>query len=476
MTLQRRILLGTGGALAGAGLLRSAWAQTAATNPVPMAAPDEARLIAREAYLYFYPLVTMEMTRRQVTNIEAGRMPGRGPMNSFVHIRAYPGAEFREVVRPNFDTLYSVAWLDLTRGPMVVSTPDTSGRYYLLQMLDMWSDSFAVPGQRTSGTQAAEFAVVPRGWTGTLPAGLRRIDAPTPYVWIVGRTQTNGPSDYPAVHQVQDGLRITSLARRGQPALPPSVTIDPGVDMRTPPKVQVDTMQPAAYFGMAAELMRLHPPHDSDWSLVARLARIGIVPGQGFDPQALSPALRQALGEGAADGARLMVEKLPTIARVVRGWQMNTDTIGVYGNSYLQRAIIAQLGLGANPPEDAVYPLSIADAQGNPLTGEGRYTMHFEKAELPPVNAFWSLTLYDADGFQVANPLNRFAIGDRDTLTYNADGSLDLHIQHEDPGAEKRPNWLPSPPRGPISLAMRLYAPKAAVLNGSWAPPAIQKL
>jgi hypothetical protein len=164
------------------------------------------------------------------------------------------------------------------------------------------------------------------------------------------------------------------------------------------------------------------------------------------------------------------------MARVVNGWQMNTDTMGVYGDNYLKRAIIAMIGLGANQLDDAIYPLNTSDADGNPLSGEHKYVLHFDKQELPPVNAFWSVTMYDEQGFQVANPINRFAIGDRDNLKYNADGSLDLYFQHENPGADKESNLLPSPPSGTLGVTMRVYAPKAPALDGSWNPPAIKRL
>jgi hypothetical protein len=167
---------------------------------------------------------------------------------------------------------------------------------------------------------------------------------------------------------------------------------------------------------------------------------------------------------------------LPTLARVINGWQMNTDTMGVYGNYYLKRAIVAMAGLGANQPDDAIYPINIADADGQPVMAENSYVLHFQKDELPPVGAFWSLTMYDAEGFQVANPINRFAIGDRDPLKYNADGSLDLHIQNENPGPEKESNWLPAPKRGELGLTLRLYAPKPQVADGYWNPPAIKRL
>jgi hypothetical protein len=297
-----------------------------------------ARLIGVEAYLYLYPLVTMDVTRRQLTNIQAGEMPGRGPMNTVSHILEFPAADFRVVVRPNFDTLYSSAWLDLTAGPMVVSAADTGGRYYMLPMLDMWTDVFAVPGKRTSGTQAGHYAVVPPGWQGTVPDDVEVIQAPTPYLWIIGRTQTNGPSDYDAVHVVQDGYLITPLSDWGNDPARVEATIDPTVDMTTPPLDQVNDMPAAAYFAAAAELLQLHPPHVTDWSTLARMRRIGIQPGESFEFDRLDPVAQGALERVPADAQKLMQDKLPTLAREVNGWEMNTDTIGVYGNYYLKRA------------------------------------------------------------------------------------------------------------------------------------------
>lgn len=435
---------------------------------------EEAAAIAQEAYVYLYPLITMEVTRLQLTNSEPGKMPGRGPMNAFSHVRTYPPAEMRDVVRPNFDTLYSTGWLDLTEGPVVLSSADTQGRYYLLPMLDMWSDVFAVPGARTSGTKAAAFAVVPPGWSGQLPDGVKRIDAPTPYVWIIGRTQTNGPADYEAVHKVQDGYVITKLADWPNAPAPVKPKIDPAVDMKTPPLVQVNSMPPEAYFTYGAKLLKLHRPHATDWSIIARFERIGLYAGRDFDPGKLDPAIKTALAAGAAAGLKLMKDKLPTLARIANNWQMNTDTMGVYGNYYLKRAIVAMIGLGANQPDDAVYPLALGDAEGKPLEGGNKYILHFNKEELPPAQAFWSVTMYDAEGFQVANPLNRFAIGDRDKLTYNADGSLDIYIQSDQPAADKVSNWLPAPASGVLGVTMRLYAPKPQVLHGAWSPPAVK--
>ena len=452
----------------------SALSLVAASSPgtAQSTSADEAKTIAQEAYVYLYPLVLMDLTRKQLTNLDPKVSPLGGPANAFTHIRAYPTAEMRAVVRPNFDTLYSSAWLDLTKGPVVVSTADTGGRYFMLPMLDMWTDVFAVPGKRTNGTGVANFALVPPGWGGKLPPNVQRINAPTPHVWIIGRTQTNGVKDYAAVHKVQDGYRITLLADWGKTPRKVEQKIDPSVDTKTEPLRLVAQMPAAQYFKYGAELMKQNPPHDTDWSIVARMKRIGIEPGK-FDS---GKAGADALTQGAAAGLQLMHDKASTIARVTNGWQMNTDTMGVYGDFYLKRAIIALGGLGANQPEDAIYPLNVADGTGKPVVAENKYVLHFDKGQLPPVDAFWSLTMYDAEGFQVANPLNRFAIGDRDALKFNADGSLDLYIQNESPGPDKESNRLPAPKSGKLGLTMRLYAPKPQVADGRWNPPPVSQV
>jgi hypothetical protein len=452
-------------------------AQSLGITPARAAEPiteQEAHAIGVDAYVYFYPLISVDITRKQSTNIEAGKEFGKGPMNTFVSVPAFPPADLKVVVRINFDTLYSIAWLDLTKEPMVVSAPDTAGRYYLLPMLDMWTDVFASPGWRTTGTQAGNFLVTPPGWSGAVPDGFARINAPTLYVWIIGRTKTDGPADYDAVHKIQAGYKVTPLSHWGKAPEPVTVTIDPSVDMKTPPKIQADTMPAAKYFTYAAELLKLQPPHITDEPIIAQMKRIGIEPGKSFDFDKLDPAVKKALESAPADAQQLMAWKVPTLARVVNGWSMNTDTMGVYGNYYLKRAIVTQFGLGANLPEDAIYPLNLFDDAGKPLDGASKYTIHFDKGAAPPVNAFWSITLYDAEGFQVANALNRFAVSSWMPFMTNADGSLDLYFQNESPGKDKEANWLPAP-KGAFNLTMRLYGPKSEALTGKWNPPPITK-
>lgn len=467
-------------ALASATLAASVLLLTPAAQAQPAAAPalteQDAHAIGVDAYTYFYPLITMDLTRKQFTNIEPGKEFGKGPMNMFVSVPEYPPADFKGVVRSNFDTLYSIAWLDLTKEPLIVSAPDTAGRFYLLPMLDMWTDVFASPGWRTTGTTPANYLVTPPGWTGSVPAGFSHISAPTAYVWVIGRTKTDGPADYPAVHAIQAGYKVTPLSNWGKPPEMVEVKIDPTVDMKTPPKEIVDHMSADEYFAYAAELLKLHPPHGTDQPIIARMARLGIVPGQPFELSKQPAAVQAGLKSAPADAQALMTWKIPTLARVVNGWSMNTDTMGVYGNYYLKRAIVTQVGLGANLPEDAIYPLNIGDDDGKPLNGKdgGVYTIHFDKGATPPVNAFWSITLYDSDGFQVGNELNRFAVSSWMPFAYNADGSLDIYLQHASPGKDKEANWLPAPD-GPFNLTMRLYGPKSEALTGKWNPPPVMR-
>lgn len=436
---------------------------------------DEAHAIATEAYVYFYPLVTMDVTRKQLNNSDPKTGGIGGPPNTFDNIQAYPTADMRAVVRPNFDTLYSSAWLDLTSEPMIVSVPDTGGRYYLLPMLDMWTDVFASPGSRTTGTKAANFLVAPLGWNGSVPEGVTRINAPTPHVWIIGRTRTDGPADYASVHDVQKGYKITPLSGWGKPPVAVAQTIDPSVDVKTPPKAQVDTMAGDKFFAYAAELLKVNPPHITDEPIIARMKRIGLEPGKSFDITKVDATTRKAIEDAPTQGLKLMAWKLPTLARVANHWSMNTDTMGVYGTYYLKRAIVAQAGLGANLPEDAIYPLSVGDENGKPLDGANKYTIHFAKDAVPPVDAFWSVTLYDNEGFQVANPVNRFAVSSWMPFKRDADGSLTLYIQNANPGSDYEANWLPAP-KGPFNLTMRLYAPKSEALTGVWNPPTIKSV
>lgn len=425
---------------------------------------DDLRTLSREAYLYLYSLVTMEATRRQMTNVDPAAQAAMGPPNQFHHIREFPEAEFRAVVRPNFDTLYSSAWIDLSNGPVRVSAPDVDGRYYMLPMLDMWAEVFANPGKRTTGTGPLDLVLVAPGEKETAPRGEQVIEAPTPWVWVIGRTQTNGPSDYEAVNAIQDKLKVEPV---GDPA---PFEVDPDVDTKTEPLRLVNGMGAAEFFSFAAGPLALNPPHATDFSILSRISALGVIPGEPFDASRFTEDELSEIEAGVDEAKERLLAAVPELGRKSNGWMLTTDSIGVYGNFYLKRSVVAEIGLGANPPEDAVYPLLLADADGNPTDGDRDYVIHFDADKLPPVAAFWSITMYDAEGFQVPNEIDRFAIGDRDALKYNGDGSLDIYIQKENPGHEREANWLPSA-SGPSGITMRLYAPDESVLAGSWSPP-----
>jgi hypothetical protein len=436
-------------------------------------AADRTREIGVEAYIYAYPLVMMEITRRVSTNVEAAKGV-HAPMNQFAHIRAYPDHNFREVVRPNADTLYSILWYDVLKEPQVLSIAGTGGRYFMLPILDMWTDVIATPGSRTSGTGAASYMIVGPNWQGTLPKDVEVIRSTTNMGWIIGRTQTNGEADYENVHKMQDGYKATPLSQWGKPTnAPAKIPVNSSWDMKTPPPVQVANMSAETYFELFTNLLINNPPHELDWNMVKLLEQINIVPGKDFSFSALPSYKQKALEQAVVDAQKLILQK--KTGDFIDGWGVAREMMGNYGNSYLQRAYIALIGLGANVPEDAVYPMTAVDSDGKLYNGSHRYVMHFNKEQLPPVKGFWSLSMYDHEMYFVDNPIRRYAIGDRDKLQFNDDGSLDIYIQHKSPGKDKESNWLPAA-SGDFDLVLRAYWPMLSVLTGDWNPPPVKRL
>jgi hypothetical protein len=440
-------------------------------SPAGPVTTEEAREIAVDAYIYAYPLLVSELTRRaSLVGPDAARM------NQFQHRWSVPDESFTLVVRPNADTLYSSLWYEVAAEPLVISVPDSGGRYYLLPMLDLWSEVFASPGSRTTGIRAQRIVLAGPGWTGLLPADALLIRSPTAIGWIIGRTQANGPADYPNVHRFQDRLTATPLSRLGKPYTASRTPVDPSWDAQTPPVELIDRMSARDYFGLFAELTAANPPHENDYPIVHRMARLGIVPGAPLDLGDLAPDAARAL-ESAAAAARPIIQKgIATQGRRESGWRTRLSTIGTYGTDYRNRANVAFGGLGANPIEDAIYPSTAVDASGSPFSSAGRYVIHFPKGQLPPVRAFWSLTLYDDRQLFATNPLHRHALGDRDALVFNRDGSLDIYIRRDSPGYDHEANWLPAPPKGGFTLTLRLYWPKPEALDGSWTPPPVRRI
>jgi hypothetical protein len=430
-----------------------------------------------DAYIYAYSLVTMEMTRRVMTNV-AKPDGTRAPMGQFMKAREYPNSSFRDVTAPNADTLYTIAWLDLAREPWILGIPDMQGRYYLMPMLDGWTTVFQVPGKRTSGTGAQKYAITGPGWKGSVPRGVTEYKSPTNIVWILGRIYCTGsPDDYAAVHALQDQFTLVPLSSYGKPYTAPAGRVDPNIDMKTAVRDQVNNLSAAEFFRLFAQLWKTNPPAAADAPIVAKMARIGLVPGQDFDISKLDAATTRAL-EGVPKTAQgKIMAHFRDAGTIQNGWTFSTKT-GIYGTDYLQRAFITAIGLGANRPEDAVYPTSEVDGDGKPYDGANDYVMHFEKGQTPPGQAFWSLTMYDGDYFFVANPLNRYTLSSRFSFHYNPDWSLDFYIQHKSPGRDKESNWLPAP-EGKFILMLRLYWPREtppSILNGTWTIPPVKEV
>jgi hypothetical protein len=439
----------------------------------------EAREIAVDAYVYAYPMVTMEITRRVMTNVEKPE-GSKAPMGQFARLRAYPAVDDRSVTAPNADTLYTLAWLDVSKEPWILSIPDMKDRFFLFPMLDMWTNVFQDPGKRTTGTKAQKYAITGPGWSGTLPAGVTEYKAPTNIVWVLGRIYCTGaPEDYKAVHALQDQVSAVPLSAYGKPYTPPPGKVDPAIDMKEP-REQVNAMDGAAYFKLFAELLKTNPPAADDAPMVAKLAKIGIVPGQDFD----AAKLDAAVAKGIAAAPKPAQEKISSLkeavvvgdAKLENGWMFFSKT-GLYGTGYRNRALITWYGLGANRPQDAVYPTSEGPELLKKYSGANRYVMRFAKGDLPPVNGFWSITMYDKDYFFVPNTINRYTVSQRSKLKANPDGSVDIYVQHDSPGKDKEQNWLPAP-AGEFVLMMRLYWPKEtppSILDGTWKPPEVRQ-
>jgi hypothetical protein len=437
---------------------------------------EEAVSIATETYIYGYPLVTMDMTRRQITNV-ATPDATHAPMGQLVRFRTYPPAEMHTVTAPNADTLYTTAWVDVSKEPWIFSIPDMGDRYYLMPMLDGWTDVFQVPGKRTSGDKAQNYAITGPGWAGTLPAGLTEYKSPTGLVWILGRIYCTGtPADYAAVHAAQDKFSLVPLSSYGKPYSPPPGEVDSAFDMKKAVRDQVDAMDVNAFFNYLAKLMKTNPPVAEDAPIVAKMAAIGLVPGQDFDPSKLGAFDKEAV-KVVPKLAQAKIIEFGKKIEPVNGWLI-IPKAGLYGNDYLDRAFVTAIGLGANRPQDAIYPTGQKDGSGNDFDASSKkYVIHFDKGQMPPADGFWSLTMYDAAYFFVPNPLNRYTLSQRNKFVSNADGSVDLYLQADSPGKAKEANWLPAPKAKFVPM-LRLYWPKEnppSIIDGTWKPPAVKE-
>ena len=430
---------------------------------------------AIDAYVYGYPLVTMDMTRKLMTNV-ATPVGSRGPMGQLIKYRTYPLVDDHAVTAPNADTLYTIVWLDVSKEPWILSVPDMGDRYYLLPMLDGWTDVFQVPGKRTMGDKAPKYAITGPGWSGTLPEGITQYKSPTGIVWILGRIYCTGtPDDYAKVHALQDKFSIVPLSYYGKPYTPLPGEVDASFDMKTAVRDQVDALSVSDYFNYLTKLMKTNPPAPEDAPMVAKMAQIGLVPGQDFDSSKLGVFDKEAI-KAVPKLAQVKIMEDFKKQQPVNGWMYPTKA-GLYGTDYLQRALVTALGLGANRPQDAIYPTGQKDADGKDFdAASNKYVMHFDKGQMPPAKGFWSLTMYDDKYFFVPNPINRYTLSSRNKFVTNADGSVDLYLQADSPGKAKEANWLPAP-KGKFVPMLRLYWPQEtppSIIDGTWKPPAIK--
>jgi len=437
--------------------------------------PEEAQQISYDATVYGFPLVIMDLTRQVFTAVPAPN-PDGAPVNQFGNKKEFPDATFVTVVRPNADTLYSAAWVDTAEEPIILSVPDTQGRYYMMPLMNYWTDVFASPGSRTTGTVAGNFAITAPSWSGTLPAGVTEIKAPTRWVWVIGRFACTGSSDYENVWKLQNQLKLTPLSAWGTDYTPPAnVPVDPDVNIKISPLDQLLAMDASTYFNNVCQLMVENLAYEADTPLLTRAAEIGIKPG--VDYMTYFSGLDNDIKSAIQTGYRSALKDIPTtnLGNIKNNWQMVYGT-GDYGTNYILRAAIAYQGLGANLNDDAVYPSTFIDNNGEKFSSDKKYVLHFDKDEIPPVNGFWSLSMYNDKMLFAANPINRYSMGllSDPPLTKNPDGSIDIYIQRDSPDSASMPNWLPAPASGGFSLTLRLYWPQESVLDKSWAPPAVQ--
>lgn len=443
---------------------------TSTTATAPTATLSDAAI---NAYVYTYPLVSMEVTRRQFTNVpEPDPVHIATPMNWFASANHLLDAKFTAVVRPNVDTLYSSMFFDVSKQPLVIGVPDMGTRYHLFSIMDMWSNVDASIGPRTLGdVHGYQFALVGPTWHGTLPPGVLEYRLPTDAGWVLGRTQVNGPGDVPNVVAIQQRLSSVPLSAYGTHYTPPRNT-DLHPDW---PKGQVvadyiHRLTAQQYWDLYYSSLSHDEPRPGDQPLLARLKTFGWTPDHSLDLSRLSDADRTAW----QDAWPIALSKIETglNAAPVNGWHTIRTHIGDYGSDYTARAIIAHSLLGANLLQDAIYLASQLDAHNQPLRSDHTYVLHFPTDQIPPVHGFWSLTLYNEHGFFADNPINRYAVRG-EQLAKNPDGSIDIYIQRANPGPTKESNWLPTPATGTFSLMLRTYWPDEKVIDDSWNPSAV---
>jgi hypothetical protein len=433
--------------------------------------------IATLAYIWGYPLVSVVRLVDYSSSPNVPPAPGRGPINTFSSFPSYPTSNFTDIVSINVDTLYSFGLLDLKKEPVVLQLPPISGRYYTLQFIDAYSNNFLYIGSRLNDTTGGTYLISGPNWKGDVPSGMKEIRSPTNTVDIAGRIFVNGTADVANVNAIQDKLKLTPLSVFGRNTTSPQpVTSETNASKQVPigPQPALIPTTGIKIYDEISKDMADNPPPVADSEVLAKFATIGI--GPGLTPSdTKNDTIRAALENGITEGEKIIDARVQNLGMKVNGWLVNLD-IGNFGTDYLLRAAVAKFGLGANSPVEAVYPSTFTDNQGQKLTGAHNYLIHFDKGQTPPVNAFWSITLYNNKSYLAENPINRYSISQHtEGLKYNPDGSLDIYIQHASPGTEKESNWLPAP-SGEFNLVLREYNPKDAILKGEYQITPVQRI
>lgn len=427
-----------------------------------------------ESWVYGYPIVLMDVTRQVLTAAPAPNAEGTAaPVGQFAKMPHYVSPDVKQVVRISLNSLWCTGWMDLGQEPVVLSVPDTVDRYYVMSVMDMWTNVFASVGKRTTGTKPGNFLFVGPNWQGIPPADVEKVfKSPTRYAWILGQTQVNGPSDFADVNAIQANYQLIPLSQWGKPYTPPTnVPVDTSVDLSRIPPDQVGAMDAGTFFNRLAILMTDNPPAAEDAEALRKLKDIGVEPGKPFDIGKVSPAIARGL-ERAMKDAPVKLQQGTLKMKTVNGWMQPSD-IGRYGKDYDTRAGIAWVGLGANMPEDTIYPTAFKDGDGKPLDSANRYVMHFDKGALQPTNSSWSISQYKGNFYEV-NSLDRYVIAPWMPLAFNGDDSLDIYLQADSPGKDKESNWLPTP-AGEFNLMARLYGPQQAMVDGTYKLPPVKR-
>jgi len=432
--------------------------------------------IATLAYTYGFPLVAAIRTADFATSPDIPPAPGRGPFNTISNFRDFPNASFTDIVRPNVDTLYSVAYFDLSKEPLVLKVPMISDRYYSIQFIDAYSNNFQYVGTRNNDTKGGTYFITGPNWDGIVPSGMKQIKAPTDSGLFAVRVLVKGPDDVNNVHSIQDQFNLSpfSVNSNSSAIIVGGSNSNASEDIPVAPDPALIPTTGIKLYDEISKDMADNTPPQSDSAILVKFKTIGV--GLDLKPSHIADDnVKRALEKGITNGEQLIDEKVQNLGTIINGWSISSMNIGNFGTDYLLRAAVAKFGLFANSPQEAVYPTTFKDSQGQNLTGINNYVIHFDKGQLPPVKGFWSLTMYNNKSYLADNPINRYSIGGLTPgLKNNTDGSLDIYIQLDNPGKNKESNWLPAP-AGDFSLNMRLYIPEKVVLKGNYQYPPITR-